>query len=377
MRACRLADGSPSVWCRRSGTLSSRGVFWDMAIDGRRVRAPWLASCGGLTSRSGGAAAAALPLHENAPPSVERSTRVPTPGCERPRRTPAETPRLPDGRRDVADLGLGGRYVTSRVVTEPVGPKGGSTPPCYQASGWSRASSREMHVGRRVQERPDRTCRRWRVPRSAAISNMEPGTCLKMCGRDEEFRRTLQGAWLCFIARPRSYGKKTQISCLGSRRSTRGEFTSYGNGASPNDEKDRRKVAQGRGGVPTVYIRGAQQDMALGSLWDSAGVPRWDAAVVATRWRWAGHLARTSQREPTRWTCVVSGWRDTWWRKTPLVVLHRDTDAGRQRLNRGHTFFGKRRQDEALQQHSDVELEQPWQLTAQTREVWNQLECPL
>lgn len=82
------------------------------------------------------------------------------------------------------------------------------------------------------------------------------------------------------------------------------------------------------------------------ALWEAAGVPRWDAAVASTWWRWAGHLARTSQRQPTCWACVVIGWRDAWWRKAVRVVLRTEAYAGRRRLNRIHGFLGAKRWDE-------------------------------
>lgn len=60
----------------------------------------------------------------------------------------------------------------------------------------------------------------------------------------------------------------------------------------------------------------------------------------------------------------MAGWRDAWWRKTLRGVLHRDADAGRQQANRGHSFFGKKRWDDALHKRTDIEVEQPWQFKA-------------
>lgn len=53
-------------------------------------------------------------------------------------------------------------------------------------------------------------------------------------------------------------------------------------------------------------------------------------------------------------------------------VLHRDAGARRQRLRN----LGKRGSDDVLQEQTDVEVEQPWQLTAQGRELWFRLETP-
>lgn len=42
--------------------------------------------------------------------------------------------------------------------------------------------------------------------------------------------------------------------------------------------------------------------------------------------------------------------------------------------NRGHRFLGKGRRDEALERKSGPEVEQPWQVIAQHRELWSRFE---
>lgn len=68
----------------------------------------------------------------------------------------------------------------------------------------------------------------------------------------------------------------------------------------------------------------------------------------------------------------ASEWRHAWWHKTVRGVLHRDADVGRQCLNRGLVPWQKA-MGRSLQKHTDLEAEQPWQLTAQNRELQNHL----
>lgn len=51
-------------------------------------------------------------------------------------------------------------------------------------------------------------------------------------------------------------------------------------------------------------------------------------------------------------------------------MLHTDADGGLHRLSRGHRFLGQIRWDETLQTLSEIDSEQPWQLTAQDRTLW-------
>lgn len=60
---------------------------------------------------------------------------------------------------------------------------------------------------------------------------------------------------------------------------------------------------------------------------------------------------------------------NAWRRKTVRGAFHRDADAGRRRLNRVHGFLGKKRWDDPLQKHTDVEVEEAWQLVAQDLEL--------
>lgn len=52
------------------------------------------------------------------------------------------------------------------------------------------------------------------------------------------------------------------------------------------------------------------------------------------------------------------------------------TDIGRQRLNRGHGYLGRRRWDDVIQIHvgDDGLAEGPWQRAALDREYWRSLE---
>lgn len=76
-----------------------------------------------------------------------------------------------------------------------------------------------------------------------------------------------------------------------------------------------------------------------------------------------------------RWCGITAGWRDVRWKDAVRAVLHVDADRGRQRLNRGHRYFGRRRWDEVMQRHVDDDgvAEGPWQLPALDREHWGSL----
>lgn len=71
---------------------------------------------------------------------------------------------------------------------------------------------------------------------------------------------------------------------------------------------------------------------------------------------------------------VVIGWREAWWRKATRRVLYAASDAGRHRPNREHTMCRKRRWGDSVQRHSDLESEQPSQVTRCDREVWGRPE---
>lgn len=74
--------------------------------------------------------------------------------------------------------------------------------------------------------------------------------------------------------------------------------------------------------------------------WRQAGVHRWDHAVAASWWRWAGHAARLSAREPHRRNAAALGWKDAWWRQG-VRYLHANGDkSAPSRLSRGHSSTG-------------------------------------
>lgn len=140
-------------------------------------------------------------------------------------------------------------------------------------------------------------------------------------GREEDNRRTLQGAWKFFHSqmpfwkangkwqnemRLALIGVPCLAWCSGSRHWTQSELTS----AKTAWVLMTRHIAgwwPQAGEEYPQYVR--RTTRWAEALRESAGVPRWDAAVAATWWRWAGHLARSSQRGPTRWECAIAAWR--------------------------------------------------------------------
>lgn len=108
------------------------------------------------------------------------------------------------------------------------------------------------------------------------------------------------------------------------------------------------------------------------TVWASAKVPSWMDEIDALWWGWAGHVARTAVREPTRLMATVIPWKGVWWRKTMIGVHHNETYLGRVGLQRGHRRQGKRRWDESHQSHIDEITggNMPWEDAAQERDGW-------
>lgn len=63
-----------------------------------------------------------------------------------------------------------------------------------------------------------------------------------------------------------------------------------------------------------------------------AKVPRWDAAVLASWWSWAGHTARLAAREPQRRVFKVIHRRDATYREAMRGLHCRASDPDRRRL---------------------------------------------
>lgn len=107
-----------------------------------------------------------------------------------------------------------------------------------------------------------------------------------------------------------------------------------------------------------------------------AKIPRWDQALLASWWRYAGHIARLAAREPDRWISKILTWRDAAYRRSVRGLLWRSNDPTRQRVGRGSRHTTARRWDDPLQHVCGGHTQglQPWQVLAQDKTRWAELE---
>lgn len=101
--------------------------------------------------------------------------------------------------------------------------------------------------------------------------------------------------------------------------------------------------------------------------WRRSGVTRWDHAISASLWWWAGHEARLVERYPDNSMPRVLRWKDALWRNTARAVYARGMDLAN-RLGHGHRRLEKRRWGDAIQTIVSEVTDESWQTVAQDRE---------
>lgn len=113
------------------------------------------------------------------------------------------------------------------------------------------------------------------------------------------------------------------------------------------------------------------------TLWAQAVVASWDAAIASTWWRWRGHLARLTEREPDRWGGIATAWCDACWTQTVRgpVCYAPPRALGKEMMGRGDSKTVQRILGDAAT--IAVERTRPRRLGGHGRPVRGQTSSPM
>lgn len=234
-------------------------------------------------------------------------------------------------------------------------------------------------------------------PHLAQTSLVADGTCMRLLGAvvqvgheyTDEWNTIRKKCWKAFHARTKFWRVKMQ-ACHKIRMLQMAVFPVL-NWCSASRYWNRAELAS----VRTMQLRMGRRALNLwpqpheefhqflrrsarwiDNLLQAAKAPRWDVAVAASWWRYAGHIARVAKREPDRWVAQALQWRDASYRQAVRALHWSKSDPERQRLGRALKGCTARRWDDPLQSTCNKHLgrEEPWQSIAQDKNVWASLE---